>query len=425
MAKKHAELGPSGAERWMACPGSVILSRGLPNPTNSYSDEGTCAHFLAAHCLDEGTNATDYEGRELAICSDGKECFSEDKGDSKIRYRLTADDDFCASVQQYIGYVREVVASTGGVLHVEQRLSIAHITGEEDAEGTSDVVIVTPDELIVIDLKFGMGVKKDAEGNPQLKLYGLASMDKYGLVNDFNDVRVVIHQPRLYHVSEHVYSIEEMEDFRLQVELAASQVDLSVEEVGAEDWHKTYTKAGEDQCRWCLAQATCPTAAAKVKDAMDAEFDDLSEEVVNNAKFLDPEVLSRNLKAVDFIEAWCKSVRAGVESALLAGRAVPDFKLVQGKKGHRSWTDTDAVEAAFKSMRLKVDEMYDLKLISPTTAEKVLKDSPKRWSKIGQFITQKEGGPSVAPASDKRPALDLTVAMEDLSEPVNDTESLI
>lgn len=423
MAKKHAELSPSSAERWMVCPGSVVLSDGLPNPTNEYSDSGTCAHFLAAHCLDDNVNAAEYIGREIAICSDGKECFSEFRGASKIRYRLTVDADFSDAVQEYIDYVRSVVASTGGILHVEQRLSISHITGEEDAEGTSDVVIVTPDELIVIDLKFGMGVKKEAEGNPQLKLYGLASMDKYSLVNDFNDVRVVIHQPRLNHVSEFVYSIAEMEEFRRAVIKAA--VDCNVASAPYSyskiEWLEKYTKAGEDQCRFCLAKATCPTLEKHITETIDAEFEDLTNETVVAAKQLDPETLSRNLKAVDLIEGWCKAVRAGVEGLLLAGTAVPDFKLVQGKKGHRQWTNSDEIEAVFKSMRLKVEEMYDLKLISPTTAEKVLKDSPKRWNRVLPLIVQKEGGPSVAPASDKRPALDLTVAMEDLSEP----ESLI
>lgn len=58
-----------------------------------------------------------------------------------------------------------------------------------------------------------------------------------------------------------------------------------------------------------------------------------------------------------------------------------------------------------KSMRLKQDEMYERKLISPTAAEKVLKQNPAKWDKLQKLITRNPGKPSVAPAADKRPAL--------------------
>jgi hypothetical protein len=84
-----------------------------------------------------------------------------------------------------------------GELLVEQSLPIAHITGEEDAEGTGDAVILRGDEIIVIDLKFGRGVEVSAIDNPQLMLYGLGALEKFGLLGDFKRVRMVISQPRI------------------------------------------------------------------------------------------------------------------------------------------------------------------------------------------------------------------------------------
>lgn len=52
--------------------------------------------------------------------------------------------------------------------------------------------------------------------------------------------------------------------------------------------------------------------------------------------------------------------------------------------------------------------MYDLKLISPTSAEKLKKVGvigPKQWTKVAALITRAVGKPSVAPENDKRPAL--------------------
>ena len=67
-------------------------------------------------------------------------------------------------------------------------------------------------------------------------------------------------------------------------------------------------------------------------------------------------------------------------------------------------------------MRLKQEEMYDFSIISPTTAEKRLKDSPKRWSRLQPLITQSDGKPSVAPLSDRRPAIEVRSIEEDLED---------
>lgn len=114
------------------------------------------------------------------------------------------------------------------------------------------------------------------------------------------------------------------------------------------------------------------------------------------------------MESVDLIEGWCKAVRAEVERRLLAGTAVPGYKLVQGRQGNRAWSDVEAAEALMKTFRLKREEMYDFVLISPTTADKLAASEAigkKQWPKLEALITRADGKPSVAPASDKRPAL--------------------
>jgi hypothetical protein len=76
--------------------------------------------------------------------------------------------------------------------------------------------------------------------------------------------------------------------------------------------------------------------------------------------------------------------------------------------GNRKWADVEEAEATLKAFRLKTEEMYDLSLISPTTAEKLVGNKtigPRQWKKLLPLITRAEGQPSVAPESDKRPAL--------------------
>jgi hypothetical protein len=411
------------------------LSEGLKDGGSQYADEGTAAHFLAAHCLETGTEVKAHKGRYIYLMQRAEsgehyEIFGSDTYPmaDKILNEFEVDDDFIEYVGKYAADVRGLVAGLEDAeLHVEQRLSIEYMTGEGGAEGTSDTVIVSDTELIVADLKYGQGVRVDAKDNPQLKMYAASAVNKYGLLHDFDKVRVMIHQPRLNHISEHVYTLQEIMDFEGEVAVGAANVAKAIKiyQTGG-DGFGSFLTPSEDACRWCKAKATCPSLAKFVEEQIDADFEDLSgvedDEYYINLKvgeYVDPEVLSAKAKSIDLIEMWCKAVRGKVEGVLLDGKPVPGFKLVEGKMGHRKWADEQEAEKVLKSMRLKVDEMYDLKLISPTTAEKVLKAKPKCWTRIKDQITQTRGGPSVAPESDKRPAMAITHAgdeMEDLTD---------
>ena len=70
-------------------------------------------------------------------------------------------------------------------------------------------------------------------------------------------------------------------------------------------------------------------------------------------------------------------------------------------------------------MRLKESEMYDFKLISPASAEKLAKAKvigPRQWPKVQELITQSDGKAHVAPASDSRPALVVTPVVDDFTD---------
>jgi hypothetical protein len=129
--------------------------------------------------------------------------------------------------------------------------------------------------------------------------------------------------------------------------------------------------------------------------------------------------LGRVMTNAPLIEAWVKAVRAEVERRLLAGESVRGYKLVQGKRGNRAWGDPAVAEDALKKMRIKHDQMYNYSLASPTNIEWVFKQGdlgPRQWAKVQELITQAEGRPSVAPNSDKRPALVTSAAASDFDD---------
>ena len=66
-------------------------------------------------------------------------------------------------------------------------------------------------------------------------------------------------------------------------------------------------------------------------------------------------------------------------------------------------------------MKVKQEDMYNRKLISPTDAEKLHKTgilSDRRWTKLQECVEQKTGKPVIAPESDKRPAIVVDIASD-------------
>lgn len=450
----HARLSPSAASRWMTCPGSVVLSEGIADTSSEFADEGTAAHYLAAVCLSTGNNAKDYLHYEILLCENKAtgehfECFKSEpelwadverlraqKEDGikvtdfvrdgvRILNSFQVDYDMVGFVQAYVDRCRDV----GGELFVEQRLSISHLTLEEDAYGTSDAVIVAGAELVIRDLKYGRGVKVDAENNQQLQIYALAALEEFSLLYDIQTVRMCIDQPRLGHVSEWVQTVDQLNEFADEVRTAASKVEMAARfKDDYEGKIEIYLKPSDDACTFCKAKADCPALRRHVLTTVADDFVDETQDIapqLEHAKTrtMDNALLGNLLSSVDLIEGFCKAIRAKAEAEMFAGREVPGYKLVQGRKGHRAWVDPAETEKVMKSMRLKVEEMYDLSLISPTTAEKLQKAGvigPRQWPKLQDLITQPDGKPSVAPASDKRPALVIAPTVDDFDEEIDD-----
>lgn len=445
----HAQWSPSGADRWMVCTASIALGENEPDTSSEYADEGTAAHWLAAYCLTNNDDPARYLDRKIMVVNgvvwaggDAPKPARLKGRDYDIEREFVVDSDMVMHVRRYVQNIRDY--AKGNTLYVEQQLPIGHLTGEEGATGTGDVVILTGDgvEIQAHDLKFGRGVEVSAENNRQMKIYGLGALHKFGEEMEAEHgklptrFRAVIHQPRSTDApKEWDCSIEEL--VKWGVEEVMPKAQLSRANMGISSPPEAWVNLvpGEKQCRFCKAKAICPALAKFVEENVGADFEVLDaasqtppaqQHAAVEAKIegSDLTLLGVKARAYDLIEMWGKAVRAKIEHVLLESRnqegtiKALGFKLVQGKRGNRKWKDDSAVEAMLKKMRFKQEEMYDFSLKSPPVLEKQLKENPKRWAKLQEHITQSPGQPHVAPLDDKRPVLQM-------ADPADDFDSMV
>ena len=182
MPDQHARLSPSAAKRWISCPASVRLAAAVPpEPDSPYAAEGTAAHALGEYKAQAELLDDSHDGGAFAALEDA----ARDAG-----WDL---DEMHEHTDAYVELLRERLAAVPhSVLMLEQRVN----TGLPMCWGTSDAVIVSPEHVEIVDLKYGAGVPVSAYENEQLMLYGVGALDTFGdLLGTTERVVMTVFQP--------------------------------------------------------------------------------------------------------------------------------------------------------------------------------------------------------------------------------------
>jgi hypothetical protein len=385
----HAEFAPSAAHRWLNCPGSVALSRGMPDESSLAAREGTFAHEIAARVLTDNLD----RARELIGETDGE---------------FTCDETMADHVQTYVDVVRSLVAErTKPKLFVEQ--SVFALNG---VFGTADAVVAGNGKLDVVDFKYGAGIAVEVEENPQLMLYGWGAhrLAKPDGMSMFEETRLHIVQPRRPEIGHQTWIVKTAKLESWVTHHVKSQRERAKDE--------NAPRTPGDWCRFCPARVKCPELQRERASVFTAVEPDLETGLAPARYDIDPSKLTEDqigqlLDLFPRVEEWMGRVRAEAETRMLVGHRVPGRKLVR-KTTHRKWRDEETAALLLSQLVDNPTKLY--KLQTPAQVSKVL---GPQWSEVeGALVEQPEGALTVASKDDRRK--EVIVAKFEAIEPPGD-----
>lgn len=373
--RKHSILPPSGAHRWLNCTPSARLEQEFDDKESEAAKEGTAAHALCEHKLKKALHrrskrpVSDYDSDEMEECSD-------------------AYVDFV--VEQY--ELAKQVCSDPIVL-IEQHLDFSCYV--PDGFGTGDCIIISDDKLHIVDFKYGQGVLVDAEENPQMKLYALGALDIYDALYDIKEVSMTIFQPRRENVSTWTITVEKLKNW--------AENDLKHKAQMAYNGEGEYIPG--EWCTFCRAAVRCRARAEEKLRLAQTEF--------KMPSLLTDAEIEEILLILPDLTKWANEITAyATDTAVNHGKTWSGFKVVEGRSVRKYRDEGKAAEAAAEA---GYTDIYRKTLITLTEMQKLM-GKQKFEEVLGGLIYKPPGKPMLVPISDKRPAMNVTDAINEFNE---------
>ena len=371
----HAILSASGSHRWLNCTPSARLELEFENTGSEAAREGTAAHALCEHKLKRALHmrsrrpVSDYDSGEMEECTDAYVDF--------VMEQYEAAKQVCEDP----------------VILIEQRLDFSCYV--PDGFGTGDCLIISDDRLHIIDFKYGMGVLVEAEDNPQMKLYALGALAVYDALYDIREVSMTIFQPRRENVSTWRIPVEDLK--------AWAENELKPRAKMAYDGEGEYLSG--EWCTFCRAAVRCRARAEEKLKLAQTEF--------RMPPLLTDAEIEDILAVLPDLTKWANEITAyALDTALNRGKEWNGFKVVQGRSV-RKYRDEAAVAEAAKEAGYK--DIYRQSLIPLTEMQRLM--GKDRFEKIlGGLITKAPGRPTLVPKSDRRPAMNVSNAINEFYE---------
>lgn len=356
----------------MTCPGSVVLSEGMPESESKYAAEGTRAHAMAERWL------------TLHIAQHG----------ASPGFKTPEEVEMGRHVKIYVDECLSLISKSAKVF-MEKKVAV-----NSDVYGTADFISWQPNKatLYVRDLKYGAGVSVSVERNVQLRIYALAALMTMKLPAKIVNIGIV--QPRYDHPDGLVRSVDfdptDLLDLYADVLDAVVRVGEATIAKGSKGWDNAYLRPSEKGCRWCLASPKCPALKNKAQS--------IAKQVFAPGVAYDSLELARVLDFLPILEGWIKNTREFAYGEAEKGSEIPDYKLVE-KQAVRKWLETVDREVLAKILGVGADDLLKpAELINIGDAVKLApgKNAKERDVVLEPFIERKSSGHTLVHISDKR-----------------------
>ena len=381
------------------------------------------AHAVSEACIHSGADPFSFVGQPRS--ADG--------------HAFTIDDQFAEAVEQFVGFVRNLIG-LNYIVALERQVS-PQIHWDNlpplavDLFGTSDVVAYNPvtKHLVIADLKFGRGIAVDAIGNTQLRYYASGAAHP-GVLKPLCDhageayqgvdqVDLVIIQPRAFHpdgpIRKDTLSYADLIDW--------SQTTLyqGVERALTDNGK---TVCAGDHCRWCPALPGCDEPEKISRQVAAAAF---ASAPLDNVPFADlpdpsakpdpnlPAAATNNLPEVSLtddklaelldkstvLKMWIKALEDIAHERLEAGKQIPGWKNVP-KRAVRKWSEDDA-ETMLQTLSTTGLPPEDYSVSKPLTPAQVERRVGKNLyaSVVAPHVVKTSSGTTIAPEGDPRARL--------------------
>lgn len=378
--KSHAVLSASSSHKWLVCTPSARLEEQFPNKTSEYMEEGTLAHEIA-----------EFKVRSYFLEAISKSAYTRRL--NKLKEKQHFSQEMLIHTDTYLEYIKgeSLKTSSKPFIALEQKVDFSQYVPE--GFGTADCIMISGNDLHIIDFKYGKGVKVDATENPQMKLYALGVLFQYGMLYDIKQIRMTIVQPRLDSISEFSMPKDAL------IEWGENVVKPQAE--------KAFMGIGDfvqgDHCRFCRAKGACEFRAKenmKIVEEIQEKY---------NGIISDKEV-GEMLSKTDGIEQWLQDLKEYALQQILKGKEVPGWKAVEGKS-NRKLVDIDKAFEILEANGYKSEILYEKKPLTLTQPEKTIGKANVAKA-IGDYIEKPKGAPTLVKSTDKRESFKISAQEE-------------
>lgn len=389
----HAFLSASAAHRWINCTAAPSFEAGFPNSGSVYADEGTLAHAI---CENLARREFDTTANKAALTREL----------NKLKKDNLFADEMIETAQVYVEYLKTKSMTFEHPPYTVQEIRVDFSDYVPEGYGTCDCIMIGGGKLHITDYKHGKGVRVEAIGNPQMRLYALGALKHFSAIygDTIKSVSMGICQPRISdEPSEEEMSVDELRAWGETIKPLADAAYNGRGEYHPGEW-----------CRFCRGKAQC-RARADVNSAL-ADFKDFIpqgkfEKLPNEVQFeigesgeplnlLTDAEIGELLTLGAELSKWYADLQEYALGAILDGKTIPGYKVVAGRS-NRAFKDETAAFDILRNAGYTDEQLFERKAKTLTAIEKLT--GKKQFAELLESEVYKPvGKPALVPETDKR-----------------------